>query len=163
GWSSHALGSFGEGRPGHGRRDRDREGHGAGVRPRGGDGGRGGPAPGTTRGDGGADRRGRRPGARRRGGRAAAGRGRPPQRAAGRGISGVADWTGPADVARLIDTAGSRHGGLDIAFNNAGTLGPVGPLAEIEEADGSSVVATNLTGIWLAMKYEIRYMREYGG
>ena len=83
--------------------------------------------------------------------------------AGGRGIAVVADVTRPADVARLIDTAASRHGGLDIAFNNAGTLGPVGPLAEIEEADGSSVVATNLTGIWLAMKYEIRYMREYGG
>lgn len=55
-----------------------------------------------------------------------------------------------------------RHGGLDIAFNNAGVIVP-GPIAEIEEATWSTVLDTNLTGVWLSMKHEIAHMRTHDG
>jgi NAD(P)-dependent dehydrogenase (short-subunit alcohol dehydrogenase family) len=45
----------------------------------------------------------------------------------------TADVSSPADAARLVTTAVSRHGGLHIAFNNAGTL-EAGPLADMDEA-----------------------------
>lgn len=75
----------------------------------------------------------------------------------------AADITREADVARIVETAVARHGGLDIAFNNAGILDALGPLADVDETAWSAVVATNLTGVWLSMKHEIAYMRDHGG
>jgi NAD(P)-dependent dehydrogenase (short-subunit alcohol dehydrogenase family) len=44
---------------------------------------------------------------------------------------------------------------LDFAFNNAGLVGSVAGIVETTEEDWNRVVATNLTGVWLCMKYEI--------
>lgn len=49
-------------------------------------------------------------------------------------------------------------GGLDIAFNNAGTLGAMAPIADMEVADFDAVIGTNLHGIWLMERAEIRAM-----
>ncbi|MBI3561591.1 MAG: glucose 1-dehydrogenase [Gammaproteobacteria bacterium] len=75
-------------------------------------------------------------------------------------LANVAD---PADVARMVETCVQRHGGLQIAFNNAGTVGKPGPLADLDETLWSEMIATNLTGIWLSMKYEIKQMQTHGG
>ncbi len=56
----------------------------------------------------------------------------------------------------------ARHGGLHIAVNNAGTLA-TGLVSEMDERDWNLVLATNLTGTWLSMKYEIEHMRAHGG
>lgn len=53
--------------------------------------------------------------------------------------------------------------GIGLAFNNAGILGTPGPVADLAEDDRAAVLAANLTGIWLAMKYEIAAMRARGG
>jgi NAD(P)-dependent dehydrogenase (short-subunit alcohol dehydrogenase family) len=66
-----------------------------------------------------------------------------------------------ADVARLLEEVVTRYGRLDIAFNNAGSLA-VGPIIELTEAAWDEMIATNLKGTWLAMKYEIRQMRSQG-
>ncbi|MBL8928153.1 MAG: glucose 1-dehydrogenase [Pseudonocardia sp.] len=84
------------------------------------------------------------------------------------GESGVAsavstDVTIAAEVEALIDAVVSTHGRLDIAVNNAGVLGDIAPLAELDESVWDHVIATNLTGIYLSMKYEIRQMRGRGG
>lgn len=55
-----------------------------------------------------------------------------------------------------------RHGGLHIAFNNAGTL-EAGPLADMDEAAWDRQLAVNVTGTFLSMKHEINHMREHGG
>jgi NAD(P)-dependent dehydrogenase (short-subunit alcohol dehydrogenase family) len=81
----------------------------------------------------------------------------------GHGLAITADVTRAEEVARLIDEIAARYGRLDIAFNNAGILGPHAPLAELDEAAWASVVATNLTGVWLSMKSEIPLMRASGG
>ncbi|MFB7666981.1 SDR family NAD(P)-dependent oxidoreductase [Kitasatospora sp. NPDC056138] len=75
----------------------------------------------------------------------------------------TADVTDSTEVARLVATVVERHGGLHIAFNNAGTIGKPGPLAELEEDVWDQVFAVNTRGVWLAMKYEIEHMRQHGG
>ncbi|SHF38301.1 SDR family NAD(P)-dependent oxidoreductase [Streptoalloteichus hindustanus] len=73
------------------------------------------------------------------------------------------DVTNEADVARMVETAVARHGGLHVAVNNAGVLGTPAPLGELAEAEWNAVLATNLTGAWLSMKHEIAHMRANGG
>jgi NAD(P)-dependent dehydrogenase (short-subunit alcohol dehydrogenase family)/predicted MFS family arabinose efflux permease len=80
----------------------------------------------------------------------------------GRASAVPADVTRAEDVAGLVDEVTARYGHLDVAFNNAGTLGP-GALADLDEGTWTTVLATNLTGVWLSMKYEIAAMRENGG
>ena len=62
-------------------------------------------------------------------------------------------------VARAVET----YGGLDCAFNNAGILSPTLPLAEVDELTFDNVLAVDLKGIFLSMKYEIRQMLQSGG
>lgn len=75
----------------------------------------------------------------------------------------VADVTDSAAVARLVATTVERHGGLHVAFNNAGILGAPAPLADLDEAVWDGVLAANLTGVFLSMKHEIAHMRAHGG
>jgi NAD(P)-dependent dehydrogenase (short-subunit alcohol dehydrogenase family) len=81
----------------------------------------------------------------------------------GEASSVVADVTRREDVAALVRTTVERHGGLHVAFNNAGIVGKPAPVADLDEDVWDAVVATNLTGLFLAMKYEIAHMREHGG
>ena len=74
----------------------------------------------------------------------------------------TADVSSAADAARLVATTVDRHGGLHIAFNNAGVL-ETGPLADMDEAAWDRQLAVNLTGVFLTMKHEIAHMRANGG
>jgi NAD(P)-dependent dehydrogenase (short-subunit alcohol dehydrogenase family) len=66
------------------------------------------------------------------------------------------------DVQALVMKAVGQYGGLDFAFNNAGLVGSVAGIVETTEEDWNRVVATNLTGVWLCMKYEIPEMLKRG-
>ncbi len=55
------------------------------------------------------------------------------------------------------------YGGLHFAFNNAGILPATALLANVDEAAFDQVVAVDLKGVFLAMKYEIQYMLKAGG
>jgi NAD(P)-dependent dehydrogenase (short-subunit alcohol dehydrogenase family) len=74
-----------------------------------------------------------------------------------------ADVSKSADVQRMVTATLERYGGLDYAFNNAGFPGPPVGIVETTEEDWDRVVATNLTGVWLCMKYEIPEMLKRGG
>jgi NAD(P)-dependent dehydrogenase (short-subunit alcohol dehydrogenase family) len=74
----------------------------------------------------------------------------------------AADVAREADVRALLATIVADHGRLDAACNCAGVVGPAAPLAEVAEADFDAIVATNLKGVWLAMKHEIRQMLAQG-
>jgi NAD(P)-dependent dehydrogenase (short-subunit alcohol dehydrogenase family) len=63
----------------------------------------------------------------------------------------------------LVALAVSRFGRLDIAYNNAGTLGEMGPSTGVSEAGWSSTLATNLTSAFLGAKYQIPEMVKQGG
>ncbi|WP_028033118.1 SDR family oxidoreductase [Chelativorans sp. J32] len=68
-----------------------------------------------------------------------------------------------AEAKALVDCAISRFGGLDIAFNNAGTVGRMAPLPELEQSDWEDTLTTNLTAAFLAAKYQIPAMLDRGG
>lgn len=68
-----------------------------------------------------------------------------------------------ADAVReLIDSTVARYGRLDAAFNNAGIEGTLVPITEMHEADFDEVIAVNLKGAWLSIKYEIAAMLRLG-
>ncbi|MFL1406677.1 SDR family oxidoreductase [Marinobacter sp. M1N3S26] len=68
------------------------------------------------------------------------------------------------DYARaLVDMATRAFGGLDIAFNNAGVLGAMGPASDMSRDDWDEVLTTNLTGAWLGAKYQLPAMVARGG
>jgi NAD(P)-dependent dehydrogenase (short-subunit alcohol dehydrogenase family) len=67
------------------------------------------------------------------------------------------------EVENLVATAVETYGGLHCAFNNAGILPPTIPLAEINDSIFDDVLAVDLKGIFLSMKYEIRQMLQAGG
>ncbi|MFF0447616.1 SDR family NAD(P)-dependent oxidoreductase [Streptomyces sp. NPDC004609] len=81
----------------------------------------------------------------------------------GRASLVTADVTVEDDVARVVETVVERHGGLDVAHNNAGILGRPGPLADLDSDTWRRVLDVNLTGVFLSMKHEIRQMRARGG
>ena len=75
----------------------------------------------------------------------------------------TADVSRSDEVQELVQTVVDRHGGLHIAFNNAGTVGRPGLTADLDEDVWDAVFAANAKGVWLSMKYEIAHMREHGG
>lgn len=74
----------------------------------------------------------------------------------------VGDVRSEESVEETVTTAVARLGGLDGAFNAAG-VGGAGSLHETATEDFDRVMAVNLRGTFLAMKYQIRAMVESGG
>lgn len=74
-----------------------------------------------------------------------------------------ADVTVAAEVAALVAAAVERYGRLDYAHNNAGIEGAGGSLLDYPEEVFDRVLAVNLKGVWLSMKYEIPRMLAQGG
>jgi len=73
------------------------------------------------------------------------------------------DVTQAAAVEALISQAVATYGRLDCAHNNAGISGGGRALtAEYSEDTWHQVIAVNLTGVWLCMKYAIPQMRSQG-
>ena len=72
------------------------------------------------------------------------------------------DVTKAAHVRGMVTRAVDQYGGLDFAFNNAGLVGPLVGVVDTTEEEWNRVVATNLTGVWLCMKYEIPDMLKRG-
>ncbi|MCX4831274.1 glucose 1-dehydrogenase [Streptomyces sp. NBC_01016] len=74
-----------------------------------------------------------------------------------------ADVSVSVDVQHMIGAAEEHFGRLDVLFNNAGFGGPRKPLAEQDEATFDDVIAVNLKGVFLGMKYGIAAMLRTGG
>jgi len=73
------------------------------------------------------------------------------------------DVTQATAVEALISKAVETYGRLDCAHNNAGISGGGRALtAEYSEDTWHQVIAVNLTGVWLCMKYEIPQMLSQG-
>ncbi len=75
----------------------------------------------------------------------------------------VGDVTDPGFAQALVDLAESEFGGLDGAFNNAGTMGDLGPIADMTEDTWHSVIAANLTSAFFAAKAQIPALQRRGG
>jgi NAD(P)-dependent dehydrogenase (short-subunit alcohol dehydrogenase family) len=74
------------------------------------------------------------------------------------------DVSNTTEVEAMISKAVETYGRLDCAYNNAGvTQRAYPPTGEFPEDDWHRVLAINLTGVWLCMKYEIPQMLKQGG
>jgi NAD(P)-dependent dehydrogenase (short-subunit alcohol dehydrogenase family) len=61
-----------------------------------------------------------------------------------------------------VDKIIARFGRLDIAVNNAGTVGNPGSAADVTPESYRAIFDTNVLGVLLSMKYEIRAMLGQG-
>jgi NAD(P)-dependent dehydrogenase (short-subunit alcohol dehydrogenase family) len=73
-----------------------------------------------------------------------------------------ADVTVEEEVREAVRAARETFGGIDIAFNNAGTWTP-SPFATVTSDLWRREIDTNLTSVYLSMKHEIPAMEERGG
>ena len=71
-----------------------------------------------------------------------------------------ADVRKEEDVRALVDKTVARFGRLDVAVNNAGTEGQVGPIQTAESY--AATFDTNVLGVILSMKHEVRVMQGQG-
>jgi NAD(P)-dependent dehydrogenase (short-subunit alcohol dehydrogenase family) len=62
------------------------------------------------------------------------------------------------EVRALVDKTVARFGRLDVAVNNAGTEGQVGPITDQTAASYAATFDTNVLGTLLSMKHELRIM-----
>jgi len=73
-----------------------------------------------------------------------------------------ADVRHEADVRALVDQTVERFGRLDIAVNNAGTEGSLGPITDQGADNYAATFDTNVLGTLLSLKHEMRVMLKQG-
>src|SRR5258708_5702189 len=73
-----------------------------------------------------------------------------------------ADVRKEADVRALVDKTVARFGRLDVAVNNAATEGQVGPITDQTAESFAATFETNVLGVVLSMKHEVRAMHAPG-
>ena len=73
----------------------------------------------------------------------------------GEAVALAGDVNDEAYAKALVELAQGRFGGLDIAFNNAGAVGTMGPVSEMSRQTWEDVLDTNLTSAFLAAKHQI--------
>ncbi len=74
----------------------------------------------------------------------------------------LADVTDEAQVASLVSQTVERFGRLDVAVNNAGVEGELGPVAGQTAANYRATFDTNVLGTLLSLKHEIPAMLAQG-
>src|SRR5258707_15802142 len=67
------------------------------------------------------------------------------------------------DVKAAVNQAVTAVGRIDAAFNNAGVEQPYGAIADVTEEEWDRIVAINLRGVFLCMKYQVPIMLKQGG
>jgi NAD(P)-dependent dehydrogenase (short-subunit alcohol dehydrogenase family) len=74
-----------------------------------------------------------------------------------------ADVSRAEDMKDLIKAATDHYGGLTVLCNNAGIDEKGTPIAKVPEESFDRIMATNLRGVFLGMKYAIPEMLKAGG
>lgn len=77
-------------------------------------------------------------------------------------VFAYADLTKKTDVKNMVATAVEAFGSLDCAFNNAGINLGRASTTERTEDEWDRIIAVNLKGVWLCLKYEIEQMVKHG-
>jgi NAD(P)-dependent dehydrogenase (short-subunit alcohol dehydrogenase family) len=85
------------------------------------------------------------------------------EQSGGRAVAVRCDVTRSEDVQSALQKAVDTFGRLDIAFNNAGIEQQIKPAAETTEEEWDRIIAINLRGVFLCLKYEIPLMLKQGG
>ncbi len=81
----------------------------------------------------------------------------------GKAMALAGDVKDEAFAQSLVAAAIRSFGGLDIAFNNAGALGEMGPTPHVSLNGWTDTIETNLTSAFLGAKYQIPAMLDRGG
>lgn len=81
----------------------------------------------------------------------------------GEAVALAGDVGDEAFARALVGLAKSHYGGLDVAFNNAGTMGDIGATPNLSLDTWESALKTNLTSAFLGAKYQLPAMLERGG
>jgi NAD(P)-dependent dehydrogenase (short-subunit alcohol dehydrogenase family) len=74
----------------------------------------------------------------------------------------AADVSDSDDVRRYVAAATDQLGRIDVLFNNAGIEGSPAPIAECPEELFDAVIAVNVRGVFLGMRYVLPLMLEAG-
>jgi len=74
----------------------------------------------------------------------------------------LADVRKEDDVSELVDKTVARFGRLDVAVNAAGSEGQPGPITDQTAESYAATFDTNVLGVILSMKHEVRVMQERG-
>ena len=74
-----------------------------------------------------------------------------------------ADVTSSRDIQAMFDATTACFGGIDILCNNAGIDGEMHYIADVDEASFERVMAINLRGVFLGMKFVIPLLKRRGG
>lgn len=83
--------------------------------------------------------------------------------AGGKAVALAGDVRSEDYAKALVALAVEKFGKLDIAFNNAGTLGESGPSTQVSEAGWNEAIGINLTASFLGAKHQIAEMVKQGG
>jgi NAD(P)-dependent dehydrogenase (short-subunit alcohol dehydrogenase family) len=75
----------------------------------------------------------------------------------------VGDVTSKKDSRAYVEEANTRHGGIDVLLANAGVEGEVASLPEYDTAIFDKVMAVNVRGVFLGLKYVFPVMAAAGG
>ena len=81
----------------------------------------------------------------------------------GHAIALAGDVKDEAFAKALVELAIGRFGGLDVAFNNAGTIGEMGASPDVSLSGWEDTIRTNLTSAFLGAKYQLPAMLERNG
>jgi 3-oxoacyl-[acyl-carrier protein] reductase len=81
-------------------------------------------------------------------------------KAGGEALAIRADVSKAADVERMVDEAIAKFGALDIMYNNAGIEGDSAFLSNMTEEQFDRVIAINLRGVFLGMKFALPHMMK---
>jgi NAD(P)-dependent dehydrogenase (short-subunit alcohol dehydrogenase family) len=80
----------------------------------------------------------------------------------GRAAALSGDVRDEAYARALVEAAETTFGGLDIAFNNAGTMGAMGPTIDLSAAAFTEAITTNLVAAFLGAKHQLPAMLKRG-
>ena len=81
----------------------------------------------------------------------------------GRSLAVRCDVTKSQQVQAALNQAVGAFGRLDVAFNNAGAEQEPSVTVDVTEEEWDRIIAINLRGVFLCMKYEIPLMLQHGG